>query len=59
MKTIMYCCRKDGEYQIDTLSIRRKWSIAILMKDSSLTWHEVTKYRWQCVKVELTLTEIK
>ncbi len=58
MKQVMYCCKKDAEFQLDTLEYFRKSSILKLLINSSMTWDEVKQYGWTCVKVELTLTEI-
>lgn len=53
---IMYVCVTDrNEVNHDTLRYYRKDSIKKLVEDGNMTWKELRKYGWRCIKVTVEI----
>lgn len=47
---------KKGIATISTLSYQRKDCIKKFLEGSKLTWKEVLKFGWKCIKVDVNIT---
>ena len=57
MKQKLWCCVNDGEYYLS--SLYRKKSESIDWCRCDLLWEDLKKKGWKCIKVEVTINEVK
>lgn len=54
LKQMWVCIDKKNHPAFDSLSNYKEISINKLLTDSNMTWKEIKKYGWKCVKVNVS-----